>query len=43
MNKYMMLLVLGISLLLGACLGAGPSQDPGQKEDLSALVYKDPT
>ena len=43
MTKRIFFLVLGISVLLGACLGAEPQENLELDESLTAIVYKDPT
>ena len=43
MEKRLVLLVLGVSLLLSACLGIEPGSDSVREEDKLATVYKDPT
>ena len=43
MEKRLVLLVLGVSLLLSACLGVEPGSDSVREENKLATVYKDPT
>jgi hypothetical protein len=43
MEKRLVLLVLGFSLLLSACLGAVSVNDSAREGDKLATIYKDPT
>ena len=43
MEKRLVLLVLGVSLLLSACLGVEPGSDSVREENKLATVYKDHT
>ena len=43
MEKRLILLVLGLSLLISACLGAVSGEERAREGDRLATVYKDPT
>ncbi len=43
MNRKLLLVFVGLSLLLGACTAGFPGGEQGENSDGSVTVYKDPT
>jgi hypothetical protein len=43
MTKKLLLVVVGLNLVLGACAGLAPEGEIQKFDGLSAIVYKDPT
>lgn len=43
MAKRLVIVIIGMALLLGACLGAASQEALEQGDGVSVLVYKEPT